>query len=51
PPTRYEPEEKQWLKDNFGGEFHLLPNYRLSIYDEDERDEGRDIVRGMMKYD
>ncbi|KAF9871986.1 hypothetical protein CkaCkLH20_10618 [Colletotrichum karsti] len=45
---RYSAEEKQWLKTHFGGEYHFLRVYGLSIYKEEDRDEGAAIVRGMM---
>lgn len=47
----YTSEEKQWLKDNFGDEYHFLLCYGLSIYKEDDREEGRAIARGMMAQD
>ena len=40
--------EKTWLKDNFGDEFHFLRAYRLSIYEEEGREEGRRILRALM---
>jgi hypothetical protein len=47
----YTTAEKQWLRANYGGEFHLLRCYSLSIYDEADREEGRLIARGMMDAD
>ena len=47
----YTAKEKRWLKKNFGGEFRFLRMYALSIYDEDEREEGRAIARGFMEHD
>lgn len=44
-------EERQWVKANFTDEFHLLQLYGLSIYKEDDRAEGRQIVREMMRHD
>lgn len=41
------PEEKRWLSVNYGGEFHFLRIYGLSIYKEEDRDEGRRILRAM----
>ncbi len=41
-------EEKQWLKDKYRGEFHFLRSYGLSIYKEEDRDEGRRILRALM---
>lgn len=43
--------EKKWLKDNFAGEFRFLRDYGLSIYKEEDRDEGRRIMRAMMEDD
>ncbi|KAL8915366.1 MAG: hypothetical protein Q9171_000236 [Xanthocarpia ochracea] len=40
--------EKTWLKDNFGDEFHFLRAYGLSIYEEEDREEGRRILRALM---
>ncbi len=48
---QYTAEEKKWLKDNWGDEFHFLRAYALSIYKEEDRDEGRRIVRGFMEDD
>ncbi|KAK4655507.1 hypothetical protein QC762_302987 [Podospora pseudocomata] len=47
----YTAEEKQWLRVHFDGEFKFLMAYGLSIYDEDERAEGRLIARAMMAND
>ena len=44
-------DEKKWLKDNWGGEFHFLQSYGLSIYEEEERAEGRSILRALMEDD
>ncbi|KAL8957924.1 MAG: hypothetical protein Q9193_004918 [Seirophora villosa] len=41
------PEEKRWLSVNYGGEFHFLRIYGLSIYKEEDRGEGRRILRAM----
>ncbi|KAL8927868.1 MAG: hypothetical protein Q9172_001168 [Xanthocarpia lactea] len=40
--------EKTWLKDNFADEFHFLRAYELSIYEEEDREEGRRILRKLM---
>ncbi|KAI4175033.1 MAG: hypothetical protein LQ346_008145 [Caloplaca aetnensis] len=42
-------EEKQWLKDNYRGEFHFLRAYGWSIYKEEDRDEGRRTLRALME--
>ena len=47
----YTTEEKQWLKKHWGGEFHMLQAYGLSIHKEDDREEGRAITRGLMRQD
>ena len=44
-------EEKAWLNEHWGGEFKFLAAYGLSIYKEEDREEGRRIVRGMMAQD
>jgi hypothetical protein len=41
--------EKQWLKKHWRGEFHFLIAYGLKIYNEEDREEGRAIVRAFMK--
>ena len=54
PPAQVSPytgEEKQWLEDEWGGEFRFLRAHFLSIYDEKDRAEGRRIVRAMMDAD
>lgn len=47
----YTAEEKQWVKGNFKSEFHMLRSYGQSIYKEDDREEGRAMVREFMKHD
>ncbi|KAF2868398.1 hypothetical protein BDV95DRAFT_670466 [Massariosphaeria phaeospora] len=44
----YTTEEKQWLKDNYSDEYHFLQQHGLSIYKEEDRDDGRAIVRQIM---
>ena len=44
-------EEKAWLNLHWGGEFHFLQAHTMSIYKEDDREEGRAIVRAMMPHD
>lgn len=41
-------EEKQWLKINWGGEFKFLASHGLSIYKEEDREEGRIILRAIL---
>jgi hypothetical protein len=43
--------EKQWLKDNYGGEFDFLMSYCLSICKDEDREEGRGIFRAVMNQD
>lgn len=45
----YTEEEKQWLKENNKDEFHFLRDYGYSIYDEEQRAQGRQLVRAFMK--
>ncbi|OJD17249.1 hypothetical protein AJ78_02631 [Emergomyces pasteurianus Ep9510] len=45
----YTSEEKAWLKKHFRGEFYFLRMFCLSIYKEEDREEGRRIVRAMMQ--
>ena len=40
--------EKEWLKENFSNEFTFLRAYGLSIYKEEDREEGRRILRAFM---
>jgi hypothetical protein len=49
--ARYTTAEKQWLKDEWGDEYHFLRAYRLSIYKDDDREEGRAIVRAYIRED
>jgi hypothetical protein len=45
----YTAAEKKWLKDAWKDEFHFLQAYQLSIYKEEDREEGRAIVRAFIK--
>ena len=45
----YTSKEKDWLKKHWGGEFQFLRAYGLSIYDEEQRAEGRRLVRAFMQ--
>ncbi|KAF2500364.1 hypothetical protein BU16DRAFT_523161 [Lophium mytilinum] len=47
----YNAAEKAWLKTHFGNEFKFLRMYALSIYKEEDREEGREIVRAFMEND
>ncbi|KAJ5584608.1 uncharacterized protein N7459_004408 [Penicillium hispanicum] len=42
------PAEKAWRKRHFGSEFKFLQMYDLSIYNEDDREQGRRISRALM---
>ncbi|QDS72593.1 hypothetical protein FKW77_001383 [Venturia effusa] len=43
--------ERAWLRKHCGSEYHLLRMYGLSIYKEDDREEGRRIMRALMEDD
>lgn len=45
----YSSAEKEWLRRCYESEFKFLRIYGLSIYDEDDREQGRRIVRAMMQ--
>jgi hypothetical protein len=49
PPPPYTKEEKDWLKRGWGGEFGFLRLYGLSIYEDEQREAGRMIVRALME--
>ncbi|KAL9597722.1 MAG: hypothetical protein Q9219_004979 [cf. Caloplaca sp. 3 TL-2023] len=40
--------ERKWLKENYGNEFHFLRSHGLSIYRDDDREEGRRILRALV---
>lgn len=44
-------EEKRWLKKHWGGEFKFLARHGLSIYKEEDREEGRIILRAILAGD
>lgn len=44
-------EEKAWMRTHFGSEFKFLLLYGLSIYKEEDRAEGRAILRALMSHD
>ncbi|KAK4890000.1 hypothetical protein LTR27_011219 [Elasticomyces elasticus] len=44
-------KEKVWLKTNYGGEWKFLRSMGLNIYDEEDREEGRSIIKTMMSDD
>ncbi len=45
---RYTPAEQQWLRTNYGNEYHFLLIYCLKISNDEDREEGRAILRAMM---
>ncbi|KLU93062.1 hypothetical protein MAPG_12003 [Magnaporthiopsis poae ATCC 64411] len=51
PSAPYTQKEKAWLKREWGGEFKFLAAYGLSIYKDEDREEGRSIARAMMEAD
>lgn len=40
--------EREWLRKNYGGVFNFLRSYGLSIHEDEDREEGRAILRSMM---
>jgi hypothetical protein len=44
-------QEKKWLKDHYGSEYHFLRQHGLKIYEDEDREEGRGIVRSIMAED
>lgn len=48
---RYTDAEKEWLKGNFKNEYTFLQRYGLSIYKEEDREEGRAILRALIEDD
>ncbi|KAI9658646.1 MAG: hypothetical protein M1821_002206 [Bathelium mastoideum] len=49
--SRPNAEEKAWMKENYGGEYHFLASQGLNIHKDDHREEGRAIAQGYMKQD
>lgn len=47
----YTSEEKEWLKKHYEGEFKFLMVHQLSIYNEEDRAEGRAIMRALARDD
>lgn len=47
----YTAEEKAWLKKHYQGEYKFLMIHGLSIYDEEDREEGRAIMRAFISFD
>jgi len=44
----YTKEEKAWLKVHYGNEYKFLMTYGLSIFDDEDREDGRRMVRAFM---
>ncbi|KAF4970242.1 hypothetical protein FSARC_2681 [Fusarium sarcochroum] len=44
------PSEKTWLKKHFQSEFRFLQIYGLSVFREEDREEGRTILRTIMAH-
>ncbi|PPJ52298.1 hypothetical protein CBER1_09258 [Cercospora berteroae] len=42
-------QEKAWLKKHYGNEWKFLASYGLKLTDDEERAEGRAILRGLME--
>lgn len=47
----YTNRENAWLKEHYGSEFKFLLAYQLSIYKDEDREEGRRIARAFIEYD
>lgn len=43
--------ERAWLKTHYGNEFNFLRDYGLSIFKDEDREEGRAILRAFMSND
>ena len=44
-------EKKGWLKRGWGGESNFLTAHELSIYKDEDRDDGRRMARAMVEGD
>lgn len=42
-------EEKAWLKKHYGDEFHFLREHGMSIYKDEDREDGRTLLRMLMR--
>lgn len=47
----YTAEETTFLKKNYGSEYHFLMQHGLKIHNEEDREEGRAILRAIMRED
>ncbi|KAK3643038.1 hypothetical protein LTR56_010412 [Elasticomyces elasticus] len=43
--------EKKWLKEHYGGEFKFLQVHGLKMHNDEDREEGRSIMRAFMSND
>lgn len=44
-------EQREWLKRHWGNEFEFLLAYGLSIYKDEDRLEGREIMKALIEAD
>ncbi|KAI1497526.1 hypothetical protein F5X99DRAFT_413012 [Biscogniauxia marginata] len=51
PGPGYTTDKKKWLKHKYGGEFKFLQLYELSIYNEEDSEEGRAMACGLKAHD
>jgi len=49
PRPGYTEKEKGWLRENYRNEFQFLRDFGLSIYKDEDREEGRAILRSLMR--
>jgi len=49
PQPSYTEKEKGWLKENYCSEFQFLRDFGLSIYKDEDREEGCAILRSLMQ--
>jgi hypothetical protein len=47
----YTDAEKTWIKRHYKGEYHFLRQHGLSIYKDEDRDEGKELARSLMADD
>lgn len=47
----YTDAERDWIKKHYESEFKFLMQYGLKMFDDEDREEGRRIVRAMMSGD
>lgn len=49
--TGLAPHEKQWVKENYGSEFHFLMSFGLKIHKDEDRTDGQHIAQTMANDD